>query len=125
MIKSLTQTTIDTALTGKNIKVYEQRKTGEDAKEYIVYTKGSTTSDNFADDTVLIQTDSVTVKYYYSDSFLDTRTGRTQIHTNEELIKTALINAGFIMPGGYFDAGDVDDIGYMVTIFECEYQRVI
>ena len=124
-MKALIQSTLDTALAGKNIKVYEQRKTGEDAKEYIVYTKGTTTSDNFADDSVLVQTDSVTVKYYYSDSFMDTRTGRTQIHTIEELIKTALINAGFSLPGGYFDAGDVDEIGYMVTIFECDYQRVI
>lgn len=125
MIKALIQSTLDTALTGKGIKVYEQRKTGEDAEQYIVYSKGSTTSDDYADDTTLIQNDSVTIQYYYRDTYLETRAGRSKIHENEELIKSALITAGFQLPNGYFDAGDVDDIGFMVTIYECDYQQVV
>lgn len=125
MIESLVQTTLDTALTGKNIYVHEKRKSGPDAEEYIVFRRGPTNTSEFADDTGLVAHDTVTVKYYYKDTMLETHAGRTKVHQNEATIKTALEAAGFILPSGYFDAGDVDDIGFMVTVFECEYWMVI
>ena len=40
-------------------------------------------------------------------------------------IAVAIEDAGFEIPFGRFDAGDVDDINYMTTVFECEYWRVV
>ena len=124
MIRTLIQTTLDTALY-PNVSVYWQRKSGKDANEYIVYTQGGDQGEGFADDMPLTKNASITVKYYYRAEKIDTYTGRQAIKIREDTIETALINAGFSIPNGKFDAGDVDDIGFYVTVFECEYWRVM
>ena len=125
MIKDLVQTTLDDVLISKSIYVYEQRKSGDDADEYVVYSIGGDNRETFSDDAPLTKSANVTIMYYYRDEKLDNYSGRQAVRTNESLIESALEGAGFEIPNGYFDAGDVDDIGYRVTVFECEYWRVV
>lgn len=125
MIKDLIQTTLDAILYPKNIYVYEQRKSGPDADEYIVYSLSGDIREDFADDEVLTKKANVTVKYFYRAEKLDNYTSRQAVRVVEDLIESALEEAGFVIPFGRFDAGDVDDIGYMTTVFECEHWRVM
>lgn len=125
MIKDLIQTTLDDVLFSKNIYVYEQQKSGLDADEYIVYSTNGDSSESFTDDIPLIKDATITVRYYYRAEKLDNYSTKVKVREIEDLIESSLINIGFEIPFGRFDAGDVDDIGYMVTVFECEYWRVI
>jgi len=121
-VRSLVQTALDTALDGK-VRVYWQRKSGADADEYIVYTQSGDAEKFHADDIPVAKSCSITVKYYYRADLLDTYSGRQAVKSRELDIQEALEEAGFKIPFGSFDAGDVDDIGYFVTVFECEYLR--
>lgn len=125
MIKNLIQTTLDDILYSKDIFVYEQRKSGKDANQYVVYSMSGDNKEEFVDDKVLIKNANVTIKYYYRSENLDNYTTRQEIREIEQLIESALESAGFEIPYGSFDGGDVDNIGYHTTIFECEYWRVV
>jgi len=125
MIKDLVQTTLDTVLYTKGIYVHEQRKSGTDANEYVVYSSGGDSGEDFADDVVLTKNASITVRYYYRAEKLDNYTNRKKVREIEDLIETSLNGAGFDIPNGRFDVGDIDDIGYMATVFECEYWRLV
>lgn len=125
MVKDLVQTTLDTILYPKSIYVYEQRKSGPDADEYIVYSSSGDSSEDFADDTALTKNASITIRYYYRAEKLDNYATRKKVREIEDLIESSLQAVGFEIPFGRFDAGDVDDIGYFVTVFECDYWRVV
>ena len=125
MIKDLIQTSLDTVLYPKGIYVYEQRKSGTDADQYVVYSMSGDIQEEFADDTVLIKNANVTIRYYYRSENLDNYTTKQSVREVEELIESTLESVGFNVPFGRFDGGDVDDIGYHTTIFECEYWRVV
>ena len=71
MIKDLVQLTLDTVLYSKNIHVYEQRKSGPDADEYVVYSMGSDNREDFADDKTLVKNANITIRYYYRVEKLD------------------------------------------------------
>lgn len=125
MIKDLVQLTLDNVLYSKNIYVYEQRKSGRDADEYVVYSLSGDTREDFADDETMVKNANVTVKYFYRVEKLDNYTTRKKVREIEDIIETTLEESGFVIPFGKFDAGDIDDIGYFVTVFECEYWRVV
>lgn len=125
MIKDLIQTSLDTALDSKNILVYDQRKSGADADQYIVYSMSGDNQEEFADDKVLVKNANVTVRYYYRSEKLDNYPTRQYIREIEDLIESTLESVGFNVPFGRFDGGDIDDIGFHTTIFECEYWRVV
>lgn len=125
MIKDLVQTTLDTVLYPKNIYVHDQRKSGDDADEYVVYSFGGDIHEDFADNETLVRNANVTIRYYYRAEKLDDYTTKQKVREIEDLIESSLEAAGFEIPFGRFDAGDIDDIGYFVTVFECEYWRVI
>lgn len=125
MVKDLVQLTLDTVLYPKNIYVYEQRKSGPDADEYVVYTFSGDKREDFVDNQVLTKNANVTVKYFYRAEKLDNYSTRKNVREIEDLIETSLEDAGFSIPYGKFDGGDIDDIGYHTTIFECEYWRVV
>ena len=122
MIRSLVQTTLDTAL-AEEVYVHWRRKSGADTDEYIVYTLAGDSREFHADDEPLTKNASITVRYYYRAEMLDTKTGREAVKSREGVIESALGGTGFVIPFGRFDAGDVEDIGYFVTVFECEYWR--
>lgn len=121
---SLVQSTLDSALY-PDVLSYWQRKTGPDANEYIVYSRAGDHPESFADDTPLVKNAWITIQYYYRAEMITTQEGREIVKARESGILTALEGAGFVVPDGGFDVGDVDDIGYFVTVFECEYWRVV
>lgn len=125
MIKDLIQTTLDAVLYPKNIYVHEQRKTGADADQYVVYRVAGDIPENYADDRVMSRNAKVTVIYFYRTDLIDNYETKQQVREIENTIESALEDAGFTIPFGKFDAGDVDDIGFFTTVFECEYWRVI
>ncbi|QRN86033.1 hypothetical protein JR334_02020 [Clostridia bacterium] len=125
MIKNLVQTTLDSALSGKDILVHDQTKSGDDASQYVVYSQSGDSEESFADDVPVMKKASISLKYYYRGSLVNTYAGRQAVRANEELIEASMSAAGFDLPFGKLDAGDVDDIGYFVTVFEFEYMRVI
>lgn len=125
MVKNLVQVTLDNVLYPKDIYVHEQRKTGPDADEYVVYSTSGDIREFYSDDVNKVRNANITIKYYYRAEKLNNYTTRQKVREIEDLIESALENAGIEIPFGKFDAGDVDDIGYMTTIFECEYWRVV
>ncbi len=133
MIKNLIQTTLDNVLYEKGIYVFDQRKTGHDLDQYVVYSISGDIREAHADDEVILKNANITIRYFYRVDLLDTYEGRQAIWEEgrqaiweiEDLIEEALENAGIRIPFGRFDGGDIDDIGYFTTIFECEYWRVV
>jgi hypothetical protein len=125
MIKDLLQTCLDNVLLSKKIYVHEQKKSGKDADQYVVYSVNGDEKSAYADDTANSKNASVTVKYFYRESKLETHASKVKVREIEDLIESTLESSGFEIPFGRFDAGDIDGIGYMVTVFECEYWRVI
>lgn len=125
MVKDLVQTTLDTVLYPKGIHVHEQRKSGPDANEYVVYSMSGDIKESFADDKANAKNANITVKYFYREDKLANYTTRQAVRAIEDLIETTLEANGFEIPFGRFDAGDIDGIGYMATIFECDYWRVV
>ena len=123
-MKTLIQTALDTALY-PHVLVHDQRKTGPDADEYVVYSQSGDSQEWFSDNLTVLKNGNMTVRYYYRAEKNETYTGRQAIKTREDTIQAAMEGAGFTIPFGRFDAGDVDDIGYFVTVFECEYWRVV
>jgi len=125
MIKNLLQTSLDASLYSQGIYVHEQRKSGPDADEYVVYSTSGDIKEEFADDKVNVKNANVTVRYFYRESKLFNYTSKQAVRAIEDLIESTLESNGFEIPFGRFDAGDVDGIGYMTTVFECEYWRVV
>jgi hypothetical protein len=123
-IRGMVQTALDAALY-PNVLTYWQRKSGPDADEYVVYNQAGDSSEVHADDIPLVKAAGITVKYYYRAEKIGTHAGREAVKSREDTIEAALEGVGFTTPFGKFDAGDVDDIGYFVTVFECEYRRVV
>lgn len=125
-VRALLQNTLDAALSG-DVRAYWRRKAkteGEDPDEYIVYTLDGDDG-TYADDAPLTRTANLAVRYYYRDTLLDTTAERGRISDRERQIAAVLQSAGFSLPSGYFDVGDIDDIGFGTTIFECYFGRVV
>lgn len=125
MIKDLVQAALDGILYEKNIYTFPQRKMGGNYDEYVVYTVSGDNKEAYADDKVMTKSADVTVKYYYRADMLNDYESMKAVKETEDLIENVLEAAGFEIPFGGFDAGDIEDIGYLVTIFECEYWRAV
>lgn len=125
MIKNKLQLCLDTVLYPLGIFVHEQKKTGADANQYVVYSFSGDVKQAFADDEVSVKSANLTVRYFYRESLLEKYSTKQAVRTIEKLIESTLESNGFEIPQGGFDAGDVDDIGFMVTVFECEYWRAV
>lgn len=123
-MKNLLQQTLDDALY-PDVYSFWQRKSGADVDEYVVYTLSGDSATSHADNEPVTNNANVTIRYYYRSNKLDTYDGRQLVEAREEAIEIALKDAGFTIPFGKFDGGDIDDIGFYVTVFECEYWRVI
>lgn len=125
-VREYVQQTLDEAFAYDGIQSFWLRRieTDEPADEYIVYTLGGVTPDAYADNRAFIRTAEVTFRYYYSEELTLTSKGRERIRKTEKRIAKALRRAGFVLPDGWFDAGDIDDIGFGTTVFEALLQEV-
>ena len=131
-VRALIQTALDDAFNAPAspdpLRVFWLRRAeveGEDPDEYIVYTVDSDPYEDYADDEPFTRAARLTVRYYYRDSLIDTASGRAKVKRHEAAIEAALRAAGFTLPSGYFDGGDIDDIGFGTTIFPVEYWEVL
>lgn len=125
--RELAQAALDSALAVDGVYSHFLRKPeirGENPQEYIIYTGGGRMEDASADDSEILTSESVTLRYYYKLSMITTAKGRAAVRGREKQIERTLTDFGFSIPNGYFDAGDIDDAGMGVTVFECEYQEV-
>jgi hypothetical protein len=125
-VRGLVQVALDTILYPESVYVYWLRKTetqGQDPDEYVVYTLDGDIPSTSDDGMAWVKAANIAVRYYYRDSLLETRQGRGKIKDREKAIADALISAGFSIANGPFDAGDIDDIGFGTTIFECDHRR--
>lgn len=126
-IREYVQKTLDDEFASDNFRSFWLRRidTNDNASEYIVYTFGGETPDAYADNCVFICTASVTVRYFYIEELVLTSKGREHIRETEKRIAKTLRHAGFSLSNGWFDAGDIDDIGYGTTIFEATFQVIV
>lgn len=127
-VRGKIQLALDTALYGDKVFSFWNRKVeveGANTDEYIVYTLSGNDSDSFADDTALVKSYDATIRYYYRDTLPHTSTGRNKVKNREKQIIDALKNAGFETPNGVFDAGDIDSVGFFVSLIDCQYWEVI
>jgi hypothetical protein len=125
-IRGMVQAALDAAFNSE-VYVFWQRKADiGDQDEYIVYTLGGDNELELIDNGQIITKEAdVTVKYYHKYEMSDTPTGRTDVESREDQILTALKSAGFLCHGGFFDAGDVDEVGCFTSVAECNYWRAI
>src|SRR6056297_1227390 len=103
MIKDLIQNCLDAVLYSKGIYVYDQKKTGKDADEYVVYSLSGDNKESFADDTANVKNATITVKYFYRESKLENYANKQEVRAIEDLIESALEANGFEVPFGRFD----------------------
>ncbi|MDD3040778.1 hypothetical protein [Bacteroides sp.] len=118
-MRDVLQAALDAALYPQVLS-YWQCKSG-DADEYIVYSRSGSSIEGSADDAPLVKAENMTIRYYYRGTKISDYAGRQAVEAREDAIQAAVENAGFFLPSGRFDAGDIDDIGFFVTVFECEY----
>jgi hypothetical protein len=126
-IRGKIQLALDTALYADKVFSFWNRKVevvGENKDEYIVYTLSGDTPESYADNSELIKLHEVTIRYYYRDTLPQTSTGRTKVKNRETQIVEALRNADFEITN-VFDAGDIDNVGFFVTLIECQYWEVV
>ena len=99
---------LQAALDNTGVKAFWRRRVeilgDENTDEYVVYT--------------------IDGDYCRSERF-DTEAGRRAIEEKTEEILSALRAAGFTVPSGAFNSGDIDASGYDATIIECSYERVV
>ena len=124
-VRALVQSTLDGA--SLEIKAYWLKKTemSTDQDEYIVFTSGGKYGTFFSDDARAVIDRDVTISYYHRSVKADTPTGRAAIWAKEASIESALLAAGFETPSGFFDAGDIDGIGFDVSVAEWTLSGVV
>lgn len=82
----------------------------------VKHTSGPDKGKAFADNEPLMMEADVTIRYYYRYELIDTADGRVLVKNRMNLILTALKGAGFSCSGGFFDAGDVDEVGCFTSV---------
>lgn len=120
---------LQAALDNTGVKAFWRRRVeilgDENTDEYIVYTIDGDYERFFADDQTVLREATATVLYYCRTERFDTEAGRRAIEEKTEEILSALRAAGFTVPSGAFNSGDIDASGYDATIIECSYERVV
>ena len=82
-------------------------------KEFCVYSVSSMPSQIYQDDGLTGGQDKIILRYYHASSM-----SLKEVRAREREILNALLNAEFTCPGGAFELGDIDGIGYDTTGYE-------
>ncbi len=119
------QEALDDAFYEEKIRVFwgSRAEVEADENEYIVYTSRGKQRDEFADDKVLLTSETAIVKYNYNKVMLRTRGGRQKAMRNAEKIAVALEGAGFDVEE-LGELGDINANGYYTIAFECEVSSI-
>lgn len=121
-ILNLVQVTLDNILSEQNIRIYWGRRvddTDSNQTEYVIYNLEGDLADVSADGDVLYRRMTVSLQYYAKYNTMRTYTGRQQIMQRLDDLREGMRNAGFGCEGGWFEIGDVDEIGF--ATFRSEY----
>lgn len=114
------QTILDTLLFPDDVysywQTYQQISGDANPDEYVVFTFDGLDSVTYADNSVVSENATVTVRYYYSPSLLSTATGRNKVLERMDSIVAAMRDGGFGTSTGFYDVGDVDDVGKNTAI---------
>lgn len=129
-ILNLVQTTLDTLLVGETDNVYSywgRRAENADANanEYIVYELNSDNADVSADGQLFYRRSIVSLQYYVNYRIARTYQGRQNAMDRMDAIREAMRSVGFGCPGGWFEIGDVDDVGFATFRSEYEIPRLM
>lgn len=82
-------------------------------REFCVYSVSSMPSQIYQDDGLVAGQDKIILRYYHTRSM-----NLKEVRAREREILNALLNAEFTCPGGAFELGDIDGIGYDTTGYE-------
>lgn len=126
-VRSYAQAALDAVLAPDKVYSHWQRKQsvkGESPDEYVVYTVDSDNPNLRANGGVFAKTAGLAVRYYHSFGLDATSTGRESVDARERQIAKALHDAGFAVTAGPFDLGDIDEVGFNTSGFECDCARL-
>ena len=118
----LVQITLDNILNDSGVRVYWGRRledSGSDPSEYIIYSLEGDSADVVADGNVMYRSFAISLQYYVKFTIARTAKGRKSVMDRLDTILNAMRNAGFGCEGGWFEIGDVDEIGF--ATFRSEY----
>ena len=120
-VLDLVQTTLDTLLSTDGVRSFWGRRAEIDgqATEYIIYSWDADTAEICADGDTLYRATNVFLQYYVKYGIARTYAGRQSVMARMESIMNAMRTAGFGCPGGWFEIGDVDNVGF--ATFRSEY----
>lgn len=120
---NLVQTTLDTILSASGIRSYWGRRADDsnaNQTEYIIYDLNGDPVEVSADGDVMLRKMGISLQYYVKFSVARTYNGRQNAFDRMDEIREAMRDAGFGCPDGWFEIGDVDEIGF--ATFRSEYE---
>lgn len=119
----LVQLTLDTLLANDGVYSFWGRRAEIDndpqKTEYIIYSISDDSAEVSADGDVMFRMMSVGLNYYVKFAIARTYAGRKNALNRMDAIREAMRKAGFGCSGGWFEIGDVDEVGY--ATFHSEY----
>ena len=123
-VLDLVQSTLDTLLLdqyGAGVHSFWGRRAEIDGKatEYIIYSWVDDQAEVSADGNLYYRTATVALQYYVKFAVARTYAGRQAAADRMDSIREAMRAAGFGCPSGWYEIGDVDDVGF--ATFRSEY----
>lgn len=114
-VLDLVQSTLDSILSESGVRSYWGRRADDgqaNPSEYVIYDVDRDEAEVSADGDLYYRTISVSLQYYVKYSGARTYTGRRTTNDRMETMREAMRSAGFGCPSGWYEIGDVDDIGF-------------
>ena len=128
-VLDLVQTTLDTLLAEDHVYSFWGRRTEIDcdpnAVEYVIYSIESDPADVTADGHVIYRQMSVALQYYIKYAVARNYQGRHKATDRMDSIREAMRSAGFGCQYGWYEIGDVDDVGYATFRSSYEIPRLM
>ena len=128
-ILDLVQVTLDTLLAEDGVRSFWGRRAEIDTDtktyEYVIYELNNDNADVSADGKLYYRMTSVSLQYYVKYSKARTYQGRHDAMDRMDSIREAMREAGFGCQSGWFEIGDVDDVGFATFRSEYEIPRLM
>ena len=128
-ILDLVQVTLDNLLTNDGVRSFWGRRAEIDTDtktyEYVIYELNNDVANVSADGQLYYRMASVSLQYYVKYSKARTYQGRHDAMDRMDSIREAMRSAGFGCQSGWFEIGDVDDVGFATFRSEYEIPRLM